>query len=72
MYKYLYDGPVEMQGEPERPASGRPKYEVLSVSSPDSEVIWCSGPRISLVFVTSNGPDGQSCWVMSGGRVLES
>jgi len=72
MYKYLSDRPVEIQSELERPVSGRPKFEVLSVSSPDSEVVWCSGPRISLVFVASNGPDGQRCWIISGGRTLES
>ena len=72
MYQYLFDKSAEMQSEQQEPVSGRPKYEILSVSSPDSEVIWCTGPRISLVFVTSDGPDGQRCWMMSGGRARDS
>ncbi len=72
MYKYSFENPVGMHNEQQQSVSDRPKYEVLSVSSPDSEVIWCTGPRISLVFVASDGPDGQHCWMMSGGHELES
>ena len=69
MYKYVSDGPVELQGSraPGRGAhSGQPEqensdYVVLTVALRGIEITWCSGPGISTIFaVKSKSPQG-SC-----------
>lgn len=62
MYGYTSESFIEADKEPvlepsegsKQPLSERPKYTVLSVSFSDFEIVWCFGPGISAVFITSD------------------